>query len=103
MEKSHKKENIDIELSEEIAEGVYSNTAIINHSLSEFVVDFVNIMPATPKAKVKARVILTPQHAKKLIRALQENIKKFEKKHGKIKEYEQPVIPLNFGGPTGEA
>ena len=104
MEEQHdqEEEKLDIELTEEIAEGVYSNLAIINHSLSEFVIDFVSVMPVT-KTKVKARIILTPQHAKRLMKALYDNIQKFEKNHGEIKEYETPIIPFNFGGPTGEA
>ncbi len=93
---------LNIELDEKIAEGTYSNLAIINHSVSEFIVDFINIMPGTPKAKVKSRIILTPQHAKRLTKALADNVKRFEKAHGEIKDYEQPPIPINFG-PTGEA
>lgn len=93
---------INIELDEKIAEGIYSNLAIINHSVSEFVIDFVTIMPGTPKSKVKSRIILTPQHAKRLLRALGENISRFETAHGEIKEQEQPPIPLNFG-PAGQA
>ena len=102
-----KKENqtqnqINIELSEEIAEGIYSNLAIINHSASEFVLDFVTIMPGVPKAKVKARIVLTPQHAKRFLKALGENIHRFELTNGEIKDIEQPQIPLNFG-PAGQA
>ena len=65
-------------------------------------VDFVSIMPGTPKSKVKSRIILTPQHAKRLVKALSENVKRFEQAHGAIKDYEQPSIPINFG-PTGQA
>lgn len=97
-----KKGQINIELDEKIAEGIYSNLAIINHSVSEFVVDFVSIMPGVPKSKVKSRIILTPQHAKRLLKALGENVQRFENTHGEIKDYEQPPIPLSFG-PTGEA
>ncbi len=93
---------INIELDESVAEGFYSNLAIINHSPSEFVLDFVCIMPGTPKAKVKSRIILTPQHAKRLLKAMGENIHRFEAAHGEIKDSEQPPIPLNFG-PTGQA
>ena len=93
---------INIELDEKIAEGIYSNLAIINHSHSEFVLDFVTLMPGVPKAKVKSRIILTPQHAKRLLVAIAENIQRFEKAHGEIKESDQPQIPLNFG-PTGQA
>lgn len=99
---SKKQAQINIELDEKIAEGTYSNLAIINHSISEFVLDFINIMPGVPKNKVKSRIILTPQHAKRLAKALKDNISKFEKVHGEIKDYEQPPIPLNFG-PTGQA
>lgn len=93
---------INIELDEKVAEGIYSNLAIINHSHSEFVLDFVTLMPGVPKAKVKSRIILTPQHAKRLLKAIGENIHRFEMTHGEIKDYEQPQIPLNFG-PTGQA
>lgn len=95
-------QQINIELDEDTAQGTYSNLAIINHSVSEFVVDFVNIMPGTPKSKVKSRIILTPQHAKRLLKALEENVKRFEQNHGEIKDYEKQPIPLNFG-PTGQA
>ena len=102
-EKPNKQQGqINIELDEKIADGTYSNLAIINHSVSEFVVDFINIMPGVPKSKVKSRIILTPQHAKRLLKALSDNVHRFEKAHGEIKDYEQPPIPLNFG-PTGEA
>ena len=100
--KKKKPGQINIELDEKVAEGTYSNLAIINHSVSEFVVDFISIMPGTPKSKVKSRIILTPQHAKRLLKALGDNINRFEKAHGEIKDYDQPPIPLNFG-PTGEA
>lgn len=101
-EDKNKDNQLNIELDESIADGTYANLAIINHSVSEFVVDFVNVMPGTPKAKVKSRIILTPQHAKRLAKALGENINRFESAHGEIKDYEQPPIPMNFG-PTGQA
>ena len=93
---------LNIEIDDKTAEGTYSNLAIINHSVSEFIVDFISVMPGQPKAKVKSRIILTPQHAKRLTKALAENVKRFELAHGEIKDYEQPPIPMNFG-PTGEA
>lgn len=104
MAEDEKNQNgqLNIELDEATAQGQYSNLAIINHSVSEFVVDFISIMPGTPKSKVKSRIILTPQHAKRLAKALQENVKRFEKAHGEIKDYEKHPIPLNFG-PTGQA
>lgn len=95
---------LNIELSAEVAEGTYSNLAIISHSSSEFVVDFVRIMPGTPKANVKSRIILTPEHAKRLMYALQENISKYEAQNGKIKIPDNPFVPpmpMGFGG--GEA
>ncbi|MGY8945628.1 MAG: DUF3467 domain-containing protein [Flavobacteriales bacterium] len=102
-ETDSKKGNINLELDENLAQGTYSNLALINHSISEFVIDFVNIMPGVPKAKVKSRIILTPQHAKRFSQALNENISRFEKSNGQIKEFDkQPSINLNFG-PTGEA
>ncbi|MBT8385755.1 MAG: DUF3467 domain-containing protein [Bacteroidia bacterium] len=101
-EDKNKPNQLNIELDEKVADGTYANLAIINHSVSEFVVDFVNVMPGTPKAKVKSRIILTPQHAKRLSKALAENVSRFENAHGEIKDYEQPPIPMNFG-PTGQA
>lgn len=95
---------LNIELSEEVAEGIYSNLAIITHSNSEFVVDFIRVMPGVPKAKVKTRVVLTPEHAKRLLFALGDNIRKFEEINGNIEIRDnQPPFPMNFGGPTGVA
>ena len=105
-DKKVKKGNqLNIELNEEVAEGIYSNLAIITHSNSEFVLDFIRIMPGVPKAQVKSRIVLTPQHAKRLLRALSENVNKFEAEHGNIKEAQFPdaAFPMNFGGPKGEA
>ena len=103
MEEVPQDGKLNIELSEEIADGEYSNLVIISHSNSEFVLDFVKVMPGMPKAKVKSRVLMTPQHAKRLHRALEDNILKFEAQHGNIKEIDNASFPLNFGGPTGEA
>lgn len=100
-------DQLNIELPEEIAEGTYSNLAIITHSNSEFVLDFVRVMPNTPKSKVKSRVLLTPQHAKRLMNALADNLKKYEEVHGPISEPSGGPggegIPMNFGGPTAKA
>jgi len=86
MDDQNKNQNqINIELKEDIAQGVYSNLAIISHSSSEFVLDFVRIMPGIPKAEVKSRIILTPEHAKRLLLALSENISKYEANHGFVK------------------
>ena len=100
----NKESQLNIELSAEVAEGIYSNLAVISHSSSEFVVDFIRIMPGTPKANVKSRIILTPEHAKRLLLALQDNIAKYEQQNGKIKIGDNnpiPPIPMGFGG--GEA
>ena len=106
-EKKQKQQQLNIELSEEVAQGIYSNLAVITHSSSEFVVDFVRIMPGIPKANVKSRVILTPEHAKRLLFALQDNIKKFEAVHGPIKNVKpgsnHGMPPIGFGGPTAQA
>lgn len=97
-------QNIDVELPEEIAEGVYSNLATIAHSHSEFVVDFIRLMPNVPKAKVKSRIILTPEHAVRFLNALQDNIAKYEENFGAIRESDNSVpFPMNFGGTMGEA
>jgi hypothetical protein len=105
-EKKDKKNQLNIELKEEVAQGTYSNLAIITHSASEFVIDFVRMMPGLPKANVQSRIILTPEHAKRLLAALKENVAKFESMHGPIKDIEgggAGNIPLNFGGPTAQA
>ncbi|MBO6515599.1 MAG: DUF3467 domain-containing protein [Bacteroidia bacterium] len=103
LQENKNQNQIDIELSEEVADGVYSNLAIISHSNSEFIVDFIRMMPGTPKARVKQRIILSPQHAKRLMFALGENISKYEDSFGEIESHEQvPNFPMNFG-PAGEA
>jgi len=107
MSKTNKPENsgqINIELTEEIAEGVYANLVMIAHSNTEFVLDFIRLMPGVPKAKVKSRVVVTPEHAKRLLTALKENIEKYENTFGPIKQTnEAPRFPMNFGGTVGEA
>ncbi len=100
--KENNNQGIDIELSADMADGIYSNLAIISHSQNEFVVDFVSIMPGLPKARVRSRIILTPQNAKRLLKALENNIKTFEKNHGIIKDQEINV-PFSFGTPTAQA
>ncbi|MCX2479137.1 DUF3467 domain-containing protein [Pedobacter sp. MC2016-15] len=104
MENQNNENQINIELSEEVAEGVFSNLAIITHSNTEFVLDFIRVMPGLPKAKVKSRIILTPEHAKRLMLAMQDNIEKFEAQNGRIKTQEETTgFPMNFGGPTALA
>ena len=103
MKKDKAKENnINIELDESIAQGLYSNLVIVNHSPTEFVLDFISVMPGAPKAKVRSRIILTPDHTKKFINALGENLNKYEKSFGKIKNFQKEVVPISFG-PKGEA
>lgn len=86
-----------------MADGQYANLAVITHSFAEFVIDFVNVMPNVPKAKVKSRVIMTPHHAKRLMRALVDNVKRFEAANGVIKDGEQVNLPFTFGAPTAQA
>src|SRR6188474_773652 len=102
--KQQAQNQINIELSEEIAEGIYSNLAMIAHSNSEFVIDFIRLMPGVPKAKVKSRIVITPEHAKRLLAALKDNIDKYETSFGPIKRTDElPKFPMNFGGAMGEA
>ncbi len=98
-------QGINIELTEENANGLYSNLAIITHSYSEFVMDFISIMPGMPKAKVGSRVVMTPHNAKRLMRALIDNVKRYEAQNGLIKDEpnQEGGMPMNFGGATGEA
>lgn len=100
-----KKNQLNIDLSAEVAQGIYSNLAVITHSSAEFVLDFIRVMPGVPKAEVKSRIILTPEHAKRLLNALKDNVEKYEKLHGEIKKSEggAPNMPMNFGGPTAQA
>jgi len=106
MDNSNENNQLNIELTEDVAQGIYSNLAVISHSSSEFILDFIRLMPGVPKAKVQSRIILTPEHAKRLLSALQENIAKYEKQFGSIKNpsgggntFMPPII--GFGG--GEA
>lgn len=102
MEQPHDQQ-LNIELTEEVAEGTYSNLAIITHSNTEFVLDFIRVMPGMPKARVQSRIILTPEHAKRFLRALEDNVDKFENMHGEIDTHDAPPFPMNFGGPEAQA
>lgn len=96
-------QGLNIEISNEVAKGIYSNLAIITHSSSEFVLDFVRILPGTPKAEVATRAIMAPEHAKRLLKALKDNVEKYEKQFGEINiPNNQPSIPMGFM-PGGEA
>ena len=102
MAEEKKKPQLSIELPEDVAEGIYSNLAVISHSHSEFVIDFLRLMPNVPKAKVKSRVVITPQHAKRLLQALSDNVTKYEQQHGPIGE-SKDFFPMNFNTPTAQA
>ncbi|HLU17799.1 MAG TPA: DUF3467 domain-containing protein [Edaphocola sp.] len=103
-DQNQEQQGINIELTEENANGLYSNLAIITHSNSEFVLDFISVMPGMPKAKVGSRIVMTPFNAKRLMRALIDNIKRFESTNGLIKDEisQDGGMPMNFGA-TGEA
>ncbi len=94
---------LNIELTEEVAEGSYSNLVMIAHSPEEFILDFIRVMPGVPKARVKSRVIVSPQHAKRLLNALADNISRYERAYGEISEHTPPGQPIQFGMPGGEA
>lgn len=104
MEHNNDNQNqLNIELTAEVAEGTYSNLAIITHSNTEFVLDFIRVMPGLPKASVKSRIILTPEHAKRFLKALNDNVAKYESINGEIDTHDAPPFPMNFGGPTAQA
>ncbi|MFZ0389051.1 MAG: DUF3467 domain-containing protein [Calditrichia bacterium] len=90
-------QQINIELPQEQAEGIYSNLALITHSPAEFVIDFTRVMPGVPKTKVYSRIVMTPQHAKSLLKAMEDNIKKYESQYGEIKLHGTPGINRPFG------
>jgi hypothetical protein len=94
--------NIQIELTDDVAQGMYSNLAVIAHSSSEFVIDFVSLLPGSPKAKVKSRIVLTPEHAKRLMHALIDNVKKYESQNGEIQLHQHGFNPP-IVGPIGQA
>ncbi|MCB0718314.1 MAG: DUF3467 domain-containing protein [Bacteroidetes bacterium] len=102
-DKKQQSAQLNIELSEEVAEGIYSNLVMIAHSPEEFILDFIRVMPGVPKARVKTRIIVTPQHARRLAAALMDNIERYERSHGEIVDRTPPGQPIQFGGPSGEA
>lgn len=104
MENQDQANQINIELSEEMAEGIYSNLAMIAHSNTEFVIDFIRLMPGVPKAKVKSRIVMTPEHAVRFLQALKDNLDRYQDSFGDIKDMsDMPKIPFNFGGTMGQA
>ena len=94
MEEQNNNGQLQIELREEVAQGTYANLAIITHSSSEFILDFVRVMPGIPKAGVQSRIIVAPEHAKRLLRALEDNIAKYERVFGPIRTSDEPPISL---------
>lgn len=100
---SKKQKQLEINLPDSEAQGTYSNLVMITHSPSEFILDFIAVMPGVPKAKVVKRMILTPDHAKRLSDALNENVRRFEEEHGTITTKEKFEVPFNYRGPTPEA
>lgn len=101
MEEANNENQMNIELTEDIALGVYSNLAIITHSPAEMVCDFIQIMPGMPKGKVRSRVIMTPQNAKRFMKALMENVQKYEQNFGHIDDDNNGGMPpMNFGTPS---
>ena len=103
MKEKAKKNQLNIELKEDISSGIYANLVVVNFSPSEFVFDFISVMPGLPKAKVNSRLILSPQHAKRLHRILGDNLESYQSKNGNIKDLDGAKIPLNFGGPKAQA
>lgn len=102
MEEQNNNGQLQIELKEEVAQGTYANLAIITHSSSEFILDFIRVMPGVPKASVQSRIIVAPEHAKRLLRALEDNIAKYERIFGQIQTGEDAPLPT-LGGIKGEA
>jgi hypothetical protein len=104
MEDQNQENQINIELSEEVAEGTYANLAMIAHSNSEFVIDFIRLMPGVPKARVKSRIVMTPEHTVRFLQALKENVERYQDAFGDIRDMsDMPKVPFNFGGTMGQA
>ena len=100
MTKKAEENQMNIELSEEMASGIYSNLAVITHSPSEVICDFIQVMPGMPQGKVKSRVIMTPQNAKRFLKALKDNMSKYEDQFGVIEDPKNGIPPMNFGTPN---
>lgn len=96
-------QEFDIHLGEDVAEGVYANLAVIAHSSEEFILDFVRVVPGVAKARVKSRILITPAHAKRLLQALDDNIRRYEQAHGAISGPGRPPRPMPYGAPGGQA
>ena len=105
MDENKNLHQISIELDNDSSNGEYSNLVIVTHSSAEFVMDFIQVMPGMPKAKVRSRVVMSPHHVKRLLGALAENVQRFEKQHGPIQDHgaADPGMPLPYMGPQGQA
>jgi hypothetical protein len=90
---------LNVEITDEVAEGIYSNLAIISHTAAEFILDFVQVFPGVPKARVRSRIILSPSHFKRLVIAMQDNLHKYESRFGPIEIRDENFPPVAFGGP----
>lgn len=90
---------LNVELTDDVAGGIYSNLAIISHTPSEFVIDFLQVLPGLPKARVRSRVILSPHHYKRLLLAMQDNLQKYESRFGEISVQDDWMPPVALGGP----
>ena len=103
-EKDNQQQALQLELPQDVAQGEYANFAIITHSSSDFIIDFARVLPGVPKAQVKSRIILAPEHAKRLLGALQENIFRYEREFGAIKiPNQEGRTAMPFDIPKGEA
>lgn len=103
MDNKEQKNSIQIELKDDVADGIYSNMVLIAHSRTEFVLDFISLLPGVPKAQVKSRVIITPEHAKRFLFALGDNIRKYEDQNGEIILENPDSLISPFNGNIGEA
>ena len=104
MDEKNNQQGLQLELPQDVAQGEYVNFAIITHSSSDFVIDFARVLPGLPKAQVKSRVIMAPEHAKRLLAALQENVMRYEKEFGTIRipsQDSKTIVPFDL--PKGEA
>lgn len=99
QEPQHDPNVLNVELTEEVAGGTYSNLAIISHTPAEFVIDFLQVLPGLPKAKVRSRIILSPYHYKRLLLAMQDNLAKYESRFGEIQARDEWFPPVSLGGP----
>jgi hypothetical protein len=92
-EKKEQEIQLEIQVDDDVAQGIYANLAVINHTDAEFILDFVFVQPQAPRGKVRARIIVSPRHAKRLLGALEDNLRRFEQRFGAISEGPAPPLP----------